>query len=179
MIKLIEILNQEIKVKDKELKDHGSDHSIFDFYKDSNKIIKYNRESRIGNEYKLFNKYPDIFVKIYKISSKYIIMEKVDAKGFERDSEKTSRELMGVEDEYIKKIMNLHFDLPGAYYSSLRSNNNRFINYIDRLKHKNEFIAKLTKVITKLVLITNGQNLDIHSGQFGYDIDDNIKIFDI
>jgi hypothetical protein len=79
MIKLINLLNE---IYDKDLigseYGEGGQHKIYDYDKD--KVIKFNYsgEGEIGDNLKIFTKYPDVFPKVYNMGYDYAILEKLD-----------------------------------------------------------------------------------------------------
>ncbi len=79
MIKLINILNE---IYDKNLVGseygQGGQHIIYQYDKD--KVIKFNYsgEGEIGDNLKIFTKYPDVFPKVYDMGYDYAILEKLD-----------------------------------------------------------------------------------------------------
>ena len=79
MIKLINIL-KEIYNKDLVGPEYsqGGQHIIYQYDKD--KVIKFNysEEGEIGDNLKIFTKYPDVFPKVYDMGYDYAILEKLD-----------------------------------------------------------------------------------------------------
>ena len=81
MIKLIDIL-KEITLK--EPIGQGSEHIIYPYSKDPNKVIKTfdsdETESINKNQITTFQNHPDIFPIVYKVTDKYAVLEKLNTK---------------------------------------------------------------------------------------------------
>jgi len=141
-------------------------------------------------QYEFMNKYPELFVKIYKVTPQYIVMEKVKVP------------IEGLEElqQFINKDLNINFvqgdannnryasDIINATYNELKDNKNEmFMSILSRVKQKNQpsltkllikiynFLLRLKKQIPQL----NKYWLDIHSDNIGEDTQGNLKLFDI
>ena len=79
MIRLVNLLKE---IYDKNLVGpeygQGGQHVIYQYGKD--KVIKFNysEEGEIGDNLKIFTKYPDVFPKVYDMGYDYAILEKLD-----------------------------------------------------------------------------------------------------
>ena len=110
MIKLIDIL-KEITLK--EPIGQGSEHVIYPYSKDPNKIIKTfdpdERESINKDQITTFQNHPDIFPIVYKVTDKYAVLEKLNTKKAIDELEKLEAEFFNLKwrDEKKKKIFNI------------------------------------------------------------------------
>ena len=81
MIKLLSILKE---ITFKEPIGQGSEHIIYPYSKDPNKVIKTfdpdEKESINKDQITTFQKHPDIFPIVYKVTDKYAILEKLNTK---------------------------------------------------------------------------------------------------
>ena len=153
------------------------------------KYTQINPETKYA-QYELMNKYPELFVKIYKVTPKYIVMEKVKVP------------IEGLEElqQFINKDLKINFvqgdannnryasDVINATYNELKSNrNDMFMSILDKVKQKGKtnltkllikiynFLLRLKKQIPQL----NRYWLDVHSDNIGEDNQGNLKLFDI
>jgi hypothetical protein len=87
MIKLLDIL--ELNIQKKPFIGRGGEADVYDFNKQSDKVIKYQKGDTFGmsdrswnDNISIMNDNPDVFVKVYKSNPEkhYLILEKVDAK---------------------------------------------------------------------------------------------------
>ena len=197
MIKLIDIL-KEITLK--EPIGQGSEHVIYPYSKDPNKIIKTfdpdERESINKDQITTFQNHPDIFPIVYKVTDKYAVLEKLNTKKAIDELEKLETEFFNLKwrDEKKRKYSILlddlmeddnleDYDFIGLLYhlfqntssSSLKKELNTLLSLTsnpDLLKKWIDFLIKLPSIIGKT-------ELDIHAEQFGYDSEENIKLLDI
>jgi hypothetical protein len=141
-------------------------------------------------QYELMNKYPEFFVKIYKVTPQYVIMEKV----------KVPIEGLKELQQFINKDLNINFvqgdannnryagDVILATYNELKDNKNvMFMFILSKAKQEGKtnlvkllmkiynFLLKLKKTVPQL----KKYQLDIHSDNIGEDNQGNLKLFDI
>jgi hypothetical protein len=87
MIKLLDIL--ELNIQKKPFIGRGGEANVYNFNKQSDKVIKYQKGDTFGmsdrswdDNISIMNDNPDVFVKVYKSNPEkhYLVLEKVDAK---------------------------------------------------------------------------------------------------
>jgi len=199
MIKLIDIL-KEISISGKEPIGQGSEHIIYPYFKDPNKVIKtfdpYEGESINKDQITTFQKHPDIFPIVYKVTDKYAVLEKLNTEKAINELEKLQTEFFNLKWRSEKKrkysillddLMendNLEgLDFIGLLYhlflntpsSSLKKELNTLLSLTstpDLLKKWIDFLIKVSSIMGKT-------KLDIHTEQFGYNSEGNIKLLDI
>ena len=197
MIKLVDILKE---ITFKTPIGQGSEHIIYPYSKDPNKVIKTfdpdETESINKNQITTFQKHPDIFPIVYKVTDKYAVLEKLNTEKAINELEKLQTEFFNLKwrSEKKRKYSILLDDLMGdnnlegldfiglLYYlfqntssSSLKKELNTLLSLTqnpDLLKKWIDFLIKVSSIIGKT-------KLDIHTEQFGYDPKGNIKLLDI
>ena len=197
MIKLIDILKE---ITFKTPIGQGSEHIIYPYSKDPNKVIKTfdpdETESINKNQITTFQKHPDIFPIVYKVTDKYSVLEKLNTEKAINELEKLQTEFFNLKWRSEKKrkysillddLMennNLEgLDFIGLLYhlfqntssSSLKKELNTLLSLTqnpDLLKKWIDFLIKVSSIMSKT-------KLDIHTEQFGYDPKGNIKLLDI
>ena len=197
MIKLIDILKE---ITFKTPIGQGSEHIIYPYSKDPNKIIKTfdpdETESINKDQITTFQKHPDIFPIIYKVTDKYAVLEKLNTEKAIDELEKLQTEFFNLKwrDEKKRKYSILldelmeddnleDYDFIGLLYhlfqntssSSLKKELTTLLSLTSNPDILKKYIDFLTKVTSKI----NQTELDIHSEQFGYDSKENIKLLDI
>jgi hypothetical protein len=141
-------------------------------------------------QYDLMKKYPEFFVKVYKVTPKYVVLEKVKVP------------ISGLEElqQFIKNDLNINFvrgnannnryagEVVHAIYSELKDNkNDMFMSILNRVKQKGK--TNLAKLLVKIhnfllnlinkVPEINKYWLDIGADNIGEDKQGNLKLFDI
>jgi hypothetical protein len=197
MIKLIDILKE---ITFKTPIGQGSEHIIYPHSKDPNKVIKTfdpdETESINKNQITTFQKHPNIFPIVYKVTDKYAVLEKLNTEKAINELEKLQTEFFNLKWRSEKKrkysillddLMennNLEgLDFIGLLYhlfqntpsSSLKKELNTLLSLIsspDLLKKWIDFLIKVSSIMGET-------KLDIHTEQFGYDSEGNIKLLDI
>jgi len=198
MIKLIDIL-KEISVSGKEPIGQGSQHIIYPHSKDPNKVIKTfdpsEGESINIEQIDTFQKYPNIFPKVYKVTDKYAVLEKLDVNQAITELEKLEIEFFNLkwrsnkkrkysillddvmEDDNLEDndfIYKLHYLIKNNP-SSLKSE----LNTLYSLTQNPELLKKWVDFLLQIVSIFGKKDLDIHAEQFGYTPEGQIKLLDI
>ena len=191
MIKLINILKEIIF---KTPIGQGSEHIIYPYSKDPNKIIKTSSQSVNKNQITIFQKHPDIFPIVYKITDKYAVLEKLDVNQAITELEKLEVEFFNLKWHSDKKrkysillddLMENNdddYDFIGLLYYLLQNNPSSLkseLNTLYSLTQNPELLKKWIDFLIKVTSKTNQTELDIHSEQFGYDSKGNIKLLDI
>ena len=104
MIKLLNILKE---ITFKEPIGQGSEHIIYPYSKDPNKVIKTfdpdERESIDKDQITTFQKHPDIFPIVYKVTDKYAILDKLNTKKVIDELEKLEAEFFNLKWKSNKK----------------------------------------------------------------------------
>ena len=191
MIKLINILKEIIF---KTPIGQGSEHIIYPYSKDPNKVIKTSSQSVNKNQITIFQKHPDIFPIVYKITDKYAVLEKLDVNQAITELEKLEVEFFNLKWHSDKKrkysillddLMENNdddYDFIGLLYYLFQNNPSSLkseLNTLYSLTQNPELLKKWIDFLIKVTSKTNQTELDIHSEQFGYDSKGNIKLLDI
>ena len=191
MIKLINILKEIIF---KTPIGQGSEHIIYPYSKDPNKVIKTSSQSVNKNQITIFQKHPDIFPIVYKITDKYAVLEKLDVNQAITELEKLEVEFFNLKWHSDKKrkysillddLMENNdddYDFIGLLYYLFQNNPSSLkseLNTLYSLTQNPELLKKWIDFLIKVTSKTNQTKLDIHSEQFGYDSKGNIKLLDI
>jgi len=174
----------ELNIKHKDPIGDGEQGIIYNVGKD--RVVKKSRyEDGFTDDeiekYKLFNKYPNNFPHVYKLSDTYIVMEKLDLnftdainfyeEEYEMESEETDR--WRYDDNWANYIYdNIHHNKLNSIKNLLKQSKQNNINaYNTYLK-----TIKLAKILNK---IFKNEYIDFHSGNLGLDKNGNLKIFDL
>jgi hypothetical protein len=209
MIKLLDILKEleipslpgieeeldELNIKQKTKLGSGdsAEGETYDFKLSPDKVIKKytltNPKTKYA-QYELMKKYPEFFVKVYKVTPNYVIMEKVKVPVTDL------KELQN----FINNDLNINFirgnpenndyayDVVDAIYNELKTKKNDiFMSILDKTKQKGKFnfynlLVKIYNFLLKLrakVPQLNRYWLDVHRGNIGEDKQGNLKLFDI
>lgn len=188
----------------------GIEHTVFPFEKFKDKIIKTksgNAElTNDGNptgsprlkitdpnakldsgEMKVFQSHPDIFAKVYKVTDRYAIIEKLDTSSIEEDLEMLCWGMIKFFNKHA--IYAKHFTLkdpklldPSDFNILALIHDNRkdprlLKGIVSNTKDK-EFALKLMSFLQKLYHANLGKSPDLHDGNVGYDKTGNIKLLD-
>jgi hypothetical protein len=196
MIKLTNILRE---IYDKNLigteRGEGGQHVVYQYDKD--KIIKFGHYGKVDDNVKIFDKYPDIFPKVYDIGNDYIILEELDDK-------KATNELNQIK----SYIFNTSSEIPPSnpYIANLSQRSrikgpNWYSSNVTSLLYNNlennELVIQLKKEIPSNLydtliknyypLLQKIKNLpwsskiekDINDENFGYTSEGNLKLLDV
>jgi hypothetical protein len=198
MVKLINILKE---IYDKNLigseYGEGGQHKIYLYDKD--KVIKFNYtgEGEIGDNLKIFTKYPDVFPTVYDMGYDYAILEKLD-------DEKATSELwdfkkylfspssdISPKNQYIAKLIRRSRVKGDDYYYSPMSQliyNNLDDNELKIQLQKelpsnlyNSLIKNWYPLLNKVKNISWNSEIekDINDDNFGYNSKGELKMLDI
>jgi hypothetical protein len=196
MIKLTDLL-KEINIQKKKQKAAGSRHVIYPSKLNPNTVIKIantnpeydgDEDNTIDlDSLELFKEHPDIFPKVYKITDKYAILEKLNAKKAYNELKDLYNQVIKSDTEFSEYIK----DKFTGYDRDYTEFSTDIYEYIEDegqdpsgfdevyaeikdgelLKKYVLFIFKVTKSLP--------QSLDIHNSQFGYTPEGQIKLLDI
>ena len=189
-MKLLDIL-RELDIKPKPILGKGSYHAVYDYLKDSTKIIKVPLEDidETHHQIEIFKEHPDIFPIVHKVTDKYVILEKLDAKKAREDIQNLGKEI-GIKIKELSdpsdtlRWIGRALNTPGNDISYLMNRiifafelNKRIIS--DMLTPED---SKLYFTLMSLINQANeimGGDADIHFNNFGYDKTGKLKILDI
>lgn len=188
-MKLIKIL-RELKTTNKPIFGSGmSGANVYNVGKD--KVVKY-RDGGLSPDdlrfYKLFNKYPDVFPHVYKLTKDYVVMDKLKEDKELFELYKYFADKVEWDKDKLKDIEwgELEDPLTAAYYAVRNKGNyrNEFEIIKKYLKSNGEIgyyntLIKCYKFCDKVNSIMNGEFIDMHMGNVGLDSQNNLKIFDI
>lgn len=175
MISLIKLYEE---IKNKDIIGKGAHGNVYNINSKPNQVVKKLRSGDIEDElkyYKLFNQFPDLFVHIYKLTSTYVIMEKVDMNIGQ-----------GKVLDFIEKIGSKWIDEDPLteIYQSIRKNDLKEFNFIlEKAKelNENEVYLTLKEWFNYLIKLNKqfSEFLDVHVGNIGKDKNNKLKIFDV
>ena len=178
----------------------GSEHIIYPYSKDPNKIIKTfdpdETESINKDQITTFQKHPDIFPIIYKVTDKYAVLEKLNTEKAIDELEKLETEFFNLKwrskkkrkysillDELMENNNLEDYDFIGLLYHLFQNTSSsslkKELNTLLSLTSNPDLLKKWIDFLIKVTSKTNQTELDIHSEQFGYDSKGNIKLLDI
>jgi hypothetical protein len=202
MIKLTNLLKQLIKeeiykvlteITFKTPIGQGSEHIIYPHSKDPNKVIKTSSQSVNKNQITTFQKHPDIFPIVYKITDKYAVLEKLDVNQVITELEKLEVEFFNLKWHSDKKrkysillddLMENNddnYDFIGLLYYLLQNNPSSLkseLNTLYSLTQNPELLKKWIDFLLQIISIFGKKDLDIHAEQFGYTPKGQIKLLD-
>ena len=175
----------------------GGEHEIYSYGKD--KIIKFNHsgEGEIGDNLKIFTKYPDVFPKVYDIGYDYAILEKLDDEKAASEMWECKEYLFSQSSEippknqYIAKLVQRPRIKGPNWYDSEMSP--LIYNNLDDAELKSQLQKELpSNLYNSLIknwypLLQNVKNIpwsskiekDINDENFGYNSKGELKMLDI
>jgi len=198
MIKLINLLNE---MYDKDLigseYGEGGQHKIYDYDKD--KVIKFNYsgEGEIGDNLKIFTKYPDVFPKVYDMGYDYAILEKLDDNKANSEMRECKKYLFSQSSEippknqYIAKLVQRSRVKGPNWYNSEMSqliynnlNDNKLKSQLQQELPSNLYNSLIKNWYPLLQKVKNiswssKHEKDINDENFGYNLKGELKILDI
>lgn len=144
-------------------------------YRDDVVIKKFNDEYELRNTIEFFQKHPNLFPIIYKVENNVVEMERLETKMAEKEFNLLQR--------WFKKNLKISFSsyLMRDYTFELIHPNKPYpilpkefpIEYIEIISKYQKLVDSIMKIVGKNFL------LDVHSLNFGYDKNGNLKMFDI
>ena len=197
MIKLLNILKE---ITFKEPIGQGSEHIIYPYSKDPNKVIKTfdpdERESIDKDQITTFQKHPDIFPIVYKVTDKYAILEKLNTKKVIDELEKLEAEFFNLKwksnkkrkysillDDLMKDDNLDGYDFIGLLYYLIQktpsSSLKKELDTLSSFTQNPKLLKKWIDFLIKLSSIMGQTELDMHAEQFGYNSEENLKLLDI
>lgn len=173
----------EVLITKKPMLSNGANQNVYTFMDDG--VIKVNRNGKkynINNSdewFNIFNKHPKYFPKVLKIHENYIILEKLDTK-------KAKNEITLMEDDLLKNLpwTSEYLEEEGGnlthlLYTYIIEDDQYNISYIlENCEYKKIFTIwfNYLKNVEDLKI---KKSLDVNDGNFGYDQEGNLKMFDI
>ena len=194
---------EEINIRRKEPMGSGTVHNVYDFERFKDKVIKtkygdlkfINGEMKRVNTNKLdqremevFADNPDLFAKVYKVTERYAVLERLDTKNILNDIQtkvapaivKTFIQNPELAAEWTSKkpeeLTSQDFD--GAGMLNAFRNHKEFVRGVLRNTPDKEFVIDLLKLINKAYNTIHKHVIDIHENNLGYDKEGNIKLLD-
>lgn len=189
---LIRQILKEVSIERKKREGIGSFHEVYPLKYDSNKVIKIPRKSsdyaketyRVGGSnawFNVFKKYPKFFPIVYKITDKYIILEKLDVI-------RSKKELKLLEGElylYYSDLIDDGYQITEILY-------NLVLGEINGDKEKSDELQLLIKnsknkdILNRYIDLLSGivgsklkRFIDVNDGNFGYNFKGELKMLDI
>lgn len=200
-MKLVKILNE---IYDKKLVGshvgEGGQHEIYNYGND--KVIKFPFYGDIGNNVKIFAKYPNIFPEVYDIEKEYAILEKLDDRKSQKEIYQIKLKLFSKNNnsisseekpnhKYIEKLTRTLRNNDSVWYNSnftsMLYNNledNNLFNALKQILPTNLYnivinnYVPLLKEVKKLAWDSKHKK-DINDENFGYNKIGKLKILDI
>lgn len=173
-------LIQELNPKEKTPLGKGRHHVVYPNLRDPSKVFKTPKEGFPKINYKwvkMFEEHPDMFPKVYRVSDRYVSLEKLDT-----NKAITEYQLL---DGLLKKDDELYsgdfaYTLYRVYVYDDKDLEREIDNYFDNM---NIGVATIYKRWKKLIfdffnLMPEGYNSDLHQDQFGYSKEGKLKILD-
>ena len=194
MIKLLDLLELDIQKKTQLGVGDSAEGETYNLKSHPDKVVKVYINSNYDekkDQYKLMSKYPDFFVKIYKFTPKYVVMEKVktpipEIKNLQDfvNNEVGIKQVKGG-DPVVNRYS---YDVIAGINQELKKNKNTIYTHIlkkaKQLK-RTDLVLQLTKIhdffdkLYKTLPELKTYDLDIHNNNTGLDKQGNIKLFDI
>ena len=194
MIKLLDLLELNIQKKTQLGAGNSVEGETYDIKSHSDKVVKVYINSNYNekkDQYELMSKYPEFFVKIYKFTPKYVVMEKVKTPIPEvKELQNFINNEVGI--KWVKggdPTSNMYsHDIIGGINKELKKDKNAVYTHIlkkaKQLK-KTDLVLQLTKIynffnnLYKTLPKLKSYDLDIHNDNIGLDKQKNLKLFDI
>lgn len=194
---------KEINIRRKEPLGSGTVHTVYNFEKFKDKVIKtkygdleytngklerVNTNKLDQNEMQTFVNNPEIFAKVYKYTDRYAIIEKLDTQNLLNDVQekvapaivKTFIQNPELASEWTSKkpIEMTSQDFDGAGMLNAFRNHKQFVKGVLKNTPDREFVIKLLKLINNAYNEIPRHVVDIHENNLGYDKEGNIKLLD-
>jgi len=178
---LREGLMSELKIKAKDSFKRGVEHILFASKNNPNILYKLGPEEIIRKWTKLFMSNPKLFPKVFKVD-KLNSSSRYPSGYYYATVEKLNTQKVEAEWEAMEAALNTE---PSTVFIDCLSTEGYFekiyLNLNDKPKEQNLFkkwVVFLSKV-TEYVEANGYNGLDIHRGNFGYDVKGNLKCIDV
>jgi hypothetical protein len=193
---LIRKIIKEISVDKKERMGRGSFHDVYPLKYDSDKVVKVPRlkDGYAASEYlepgsdswfNTFKKYPQYFPEVYKITDKYIILEKLDTERVKQELFKMEDDLVSISPVISDMIEEHNYGVTEILYwlilGKLLGNKEEIDIYNDIIE-KSHFKDIFKRYFDLLFNIRNERIrgfIDVNDGNFGYNKEGKLKMLDI
>lgn len=197
----------ELEVKPKSKLGSGMYHSAFPFHKFQDKIIKtrsgpiitFKGDKKIMakgpnldmSEFEIFQQYPQFFAKVYKLTERYVVIEKLDTDSFLEDCEVVNKKIFNLcvsNPKLANSILPVTIDPIISDSSDLSTTDIIYtFVFINDGKSKAQQLSKYCQGtiyddIVKFLFDlheTLKKPVDIHNGNFGYNKQKEIRLLDI
>lgn len=201
---------KEIKIHQKQQSGAGSQHAVFPYHRYQDKILKtkmgdiqfyrdnpqyINSAKMDSNEMEIFQKYPDLFAKVYKYTDRYAVIEKLNTDHFKQDVEKLAQGMFDFvlnDPRLAQAIIPYTIDPSNSDPSDIgvtqilwsmmvKPNAERNFQILEKYLDKQilrKFLDFLTKVEHKLIGKVR-KSVDVHDGNFGYNKKGELRLLDI
>lgn len=193
---LIRKILKEVSLDKKERLGRGSFHDVYPLKYDPSRVVKIPRTRdgyaaaeywEAGSEswFNIFKKYPQYFPEVYKITDKYIILEKLDTNRVKQDLIKMEDDLVSISSNLSDMIEDRNFGvtevLDGLIMGKLSGDKEdaKMLNMLIKKSHNKD----LFKIYIDLLLSIRGERIrgfiDVNDGNFGYNKEGKLKMLDI
>lgn len=175
---------EELSTKPKMPIGHGVEHVVYPSLKDPSKVFKMAYSEDEGNVIKFrnsvietFEKYPDIFPKIFRKSDKYVVLERLNTERAEKEYDLLNQVLEKDDELYMGDFSYTLFLVFRDYGEEVeREIDNYFANQPSPIPKLYRKWKNLIKRFFEIMPQT--YHTDLHIGQFGYTKDGKLKILD-
>lgn len=188
----------EVEIKRKEKLGSGQFHNVYNFEKFKDKVIRTrygdiiltpNGMKRIDTdkldleEIKIFQQYPDLFVKVFKVTERYAVLEKLDVSNIEKESLILARGIYRYISNFGDEGFNFRIDPEISDPQDMMVSNVLYI-----MNHNPKFVKAVREHCDKAIfdrwyrliegLIKINKFFDVHNYNIGYDKQMKLKMFD-
>lgn len=177
----------ELNINKKDNLNRGFDHVVFPFKGDDTKVIKtaYDRDANGKlilapvdlDFWEQFMNNSSVCAKIFKISDKYVVMEKLNTDKVEKDEKVLANQLKSILPTSYTWLHNPEHIITHLY-DMVHDNNIALIRQIESLLPQRGLFRGYISFFIKVDNVFGNEKLDIHGGQVGYDSKGNLKLLD-
>jgi hypothetical protein len=193
---LIKKILKEVSVEKKERMGRGSFHDVYPLKYDSSKVIKVPRrvsdyavaeywEAGPDAWFNIFKKYPQYFPEVYKITNKYIVLEKLDTNRVKQDLIKMEDDLVSISSTLSDMIENKNYDVTDVLDKLVLGkliNIREDIKTLDMLikkSHNKDLFKRYIDLLSAIRSERIRDFIDVNDGNFGYNKEGELKMLDI
>lgn len=191
MISLVSLL-QELNIQQKNLLGHGVEHDVYPSKNNPEIVYKVGFEASINRLVKASKTYPKFFPIVYKVGKLknkenryFVAVEKLNTNRVEKEWEQLEEiftQLGYINKNMVNSIDQLFVEI--VLFDEVEYDSNELFNKLKQTnkKYYNLFVKWvnfLHQVNNIVKPYKNNYPLDIHSGNFGYDQQGNMKCLDI
>lgn len=183
---------KELNIRQKKLLGHGVEHDVYPSKNNPEIVYKVGFEASINRLVKASKAYPKFFPIVYKVGKLknkenryFVAVEKLNTKRVEtewQELEETFAQLGYIDKSMVNSIDQLFVEI--VLYGDEEFDNNELFNRLKEVNKKQyklfvKWVNFLHQVNNIIGPFKNHFPLDIHSGNFGYDQQGNMKCLDI